>query len=288
MEDINKLRKARRRKNIQTELGKRIKDRKSVIKTSYDLQTGDYIFYYKNKKRDYKKVVKTFISVIKKEFSKVKTIFDFGTGEMTTFYEIFKSLDKNKVYFVNDVSLSRLYAGQKFIKTKIKNDLKKINFFTCPHANIPFKDNSIDLVITCHSLEPNNFCKKQLINELYRIAKKGVCMMEPHYERANKKQKRRMKKFGYIRGLEKYFIEKKYNYKIFKNEYFFNKDNPSSIFILKKKPKKENVHEYVDPYTKEKLLKLERNYYNKRTKQLFPEFNNINLFDNEKKKLVVL
>lgn len=287
MEDLNSLRKLRKKKNIQTELKKKIKDKKRIIKTSYDIQTGDYINYYKSKNRDYKRIVKKFISVIKKEFNDVKTVFDFGTGEMTTFYEIFKNLKKNKVYFVNDVSLSRLYAGKNFIKRKIKNHIKKINFFTCPHTNIPFKDNSIDLVLTCHSLEPNNFCKKLLINELYRIAKKGVCMMEPHYEIANNKQQIRMRKFGYIRGIEKYFLKNKYNYKIIKNENFFNKDNPSSIFIIKKKVKKVSSYGYVDPFTKEKLIKIKKNFYNKRTKQLFLEFNDINLFDNENKKLIV-
>ena len=69
--------------------------------------------------------------------------------------------------------------------------------------------------------------------------------------------------------------------------YFFNKDNPSSIFIIKKKVKKVNSYDYVDPFTKEKLLKIKKNYYNKKTKQVFLEFNDINLFDNENKKLIV-
>ena len=61
----------------------------------------------------------------------------------------------------------------------------------------------------------------------------------------------------------------------------------ASIFIIKKKVKKVSSYGYVDPFTKEKLIKIKKNFYNKRTKQLFLEFNDINLFDNENKKLIV-
>ena len=288
MNNLDFLRKSRKKKNIQIEMKNKILNKKNLIKTAYDIQTGDYVKFYNDNNNKYKNVLKNYIRIIKTEFKDARTIFDFGSGEMTTFYEVYKSLGKNVKYFANDLSLSRLYEGKKFISKKLKKNINQINFFTSPYFNMPLKNNSIDLVLTCHSLEPNNFCKEKILDELYRISKKGICMMEPHYEIADKNQKQRMKKFGYVRGIEKLFKKKKYKYKIFKNESYFNDANPSSIFVIKKKSSNKNSNNFVDPYTKKKLDKIENNYYNPQSKQVFLGFNGINIFDNEKKKILML
>ena len=107
---------------------------------------------------------------------------------------------------------------------------------------LPFKDNSIDLVLTIHSLEPNNK-KKKIIKELFRVSRHGMILMEPHYEISSVKQKR-MNKYGYIKGIGKTFKDLGLNHKIIKKKYHINKDNISSLFIVfkKKNAKKIKFH----------------------------------------------
>ena len=59
--------------------------------------------------------------------------------------------------------------------------------------------------------------------------------MEPHYEIASQKQKKRMLNLGYVKGFERLLKNKKINYQIVKKKYHINNENISSLFIIKKK-----------------------------------------------------
>ena len=63
-----------------------------------------------------------------------------------------------------------------------------MKYFVILNTNF-FKENSIDLIVTIHSLEPNNKIKEKIFEELYRISRHGIIFMEPHYEIASQKQK---------------------------------------------------------------------------------------------------
>ena len=47
-----------------------------------------------------------------------------------------------------------------------------MNFFVNNGVDIPLPDSSIDLVTTCHVIEPNKTGASKIIKELYRITKK--------------------------------------------------------------------------------------------------------------------
>jgi hypothetical protein len=67
---------------------------------------------------------------------------------------------------------------------------------------IPLADNSIDVIYTSHSLEPNVGREALAINELLRVARKVVVLVEPLYELAPENAKKRMAEHGYVRGLK--------------------------------------------------------------------------------------
>ena len=58
--------------------------------------------------------------------------------------------------------------------------------------------------------------------------------MEPCYERSSKKQQIRMRKYNYIRGLEKSLSAKNCYVQIIKKKHHLNELNESAIFIVKK------------------------------------------------------
>ena len=272
------------KKNIQQFF--KIKSNKSeIIKISYDVQSGDYIKYFnKFSQKKIKNVYYPLIETIKINFKNSKTILDFGCGELTTSYFIFSKIKKNITkYFANDNSLNRLIVGQNYLKKKLnKNDYKKFEIFSNSEYKLPFQDNSIDLVITIHSLEPNNKIKGKILNELYRISKHGIILMEPHYELSSKKQKKRMVKLDYVRGIEKLLKDKKFNYRIIKKKFHINENNISSLFvIIKNKVSKKNNFSYVDPLDLSKLKIFKGYFYSENNFRAFPIINDIKIFNND-------
>ena len=110
-----------------------------------------------------------------------------------------------------------MIVGTNNLKKKLsKNDLKKFEIFCNSKYKLPLKENSIDLIFTIHSLEPNNKIKNKIFDELFRVSRHGVILMEPHYEISSKKQKKRMLKLDYVRGIEKLLKNRKVNYQIIK------------------------------------------------------------------------
>ena len=280
------LKKFKKKKNIQIFLkGKKI-SKKDAIKMSYDVQSGTYIKYFNSQKLK-KKIPKFYNPIVKiylNEFKNCKTILDFGCGELTSSLYFFKKIKERIThYFANDISLNRLVVGQKYIQKNLnEQDFKKFKIFCNSEINLPFKNNSIDLILTMHSLEPNNKSAKDIIKELFRVSKKGLILIEPHYEISSLEQKKRMRKFGYIRGLPKLLNNKNYNLKIVKNKEQLNNINISSIFILKKKKIKSNsLSNYVEPKTLNKITKYHNFFYSKKSLRLFPVLNKIPLFTND-------
>ena len=265
--------------------GIEIMDKNESIKMSYDVQSGSYIKFFNSlSKKKIHKIYNPLVQVYFNEFKDCKTILDFGCGELTTSLFFFKKIKKKiNHYFANDISLNRRIVGKNYIKKKLNNrDFKKFKIFCNSEINLPFKNNSIDLIVTIHSLEPNNKSAKHIIKELLRVSKKGLILMEPHYEISNLKQKKRMKKYNFVRGLPKLLNDKNYDLKIIKKKEHSNNLNISSLFILKKKKIKSNSsNNYVEPKTLNNIKKYYNFFYSNKSFRLFPVFNEIPIFTND-------
>jgi SAM-dependent methyltransferase len=277
--------KYKKKQNIQLFLKNKTFSNSEIIKLAYDIQSGSYIKFFKklNKKKK-ANVYFPLIKAINDNFKNVKTILDFGCGELTTSSYIFKNLNyKIKKYYANDISFNRLLVGSNELKKKLtKKNYNKFKIFCNSDNNLPFKDNSIDLVLTVHALEPNNQYKYKILNELLRVSKLGVILMEPHYEMSNVKQKKRMIRFDYIRGIERILKSKKIKYHIIKKKFHLNNLNKSSIFVLKNNlTKKKQRDNFVDPIKKNDLIKKGNFLYSKKTFRAFPIINDIVIFNED-------
>lgn len=269
--------------NIQKFLNKKRIISQKAIELSYDLQSGSYIKKLTKYKKIDKKVFDIFNKTLTNNFKNINSILDFGSGELTRFMYVINFLKKKKKvnYFACDLSLNRLFLGKNFFNKKILKNKINLNIFTIDNLRIPLPDNSIDVVITCHAIEPNQKNMKNIIKELYRVSRMGLCLMEPHYEIGNVQQKKRMDYYKYVKGIPKFLKKEKYDYKIVKKNFHINPNNPSSIFILKKRySKSRSKPNFVDPITKKNLKKLKNFYYSEDTSRLYPVFDGVTIFSN--------
>jgi hypothetical protein len=158
-----------------------------------------------------------------------------------------------------DLCWSRLAYGRNWLK---ENNFDHVELAMGTLSKIPFVDNSFDIVVTSHSMEPNGGREEEIISELYRIAGNYLFISEPSYELANHEGKARMDKLGYVKGLEETALRLGYN--VIANyalECSMNKLNPTSVLVISKDAELTGTPHFACPSSKKKLTKFKSCYY---------------------------
>ncbi len=221
------------------------------ILISYDFQAGTYLQSF-SKNQEYNSQYCSCISELIDKIENVQSIIEVGVGEATTLNTVIRNLKKKPSnIFGFDISWSRL----KFAKELI-NDFKlnEVKLFAANLFEIPLLDNSIDVVYTSHSIEPNGGKEEEALKELYRITNKYLILLEPSFEFANDEAKARMKRNGYVTKL--YETAKNLGYKIAEHrlfDYSANPLNPTGLMIIEKNEISSNKSNLVCPISKTEL-----------------------------------
>lgn len=226
---------------------------RNIIEIAYDLQTGSYISAMSNRefaqhKEDYtKELVNIILSLCQPT-----SILEAGVGEAITLSGVLSHFDRKICSYGFDLSWSRVAYAKRWLSD---NGVSDSVLCTGDLFNIPFSDNSIDVVYTSHSIEPNGGNEKPILQELYRVARKYVILLEPGYELANTEAKQRMEAHGYCRGLEQ--TARSLGYDVLDHRLFpysATKLNPTALTIIHKAGKSIDVpHSFVCPKWKSPL-----------------------------------
>ena len=269
-------------KNISSYLKEKLdlkNNNDEIIELSYDLQAGSYQDKWENPelhklyKLFTKEVANTILSVISP-----KSIMEAGVGEATTFCGVLDNLPKDIKSYGFDISYSRVSYANKWLKEKgfLNTKICTGNLF-----DIPFLDNSVDVVYTYHSIEPNGGNEKDILKELYRVANKYLILFEPDYEGTNTKNKKRMDSLGYCKNLKQISLELGYDI-VSQNKFInnLNDSNPTNIIIIKKNDiyKSDTMKDvYACPKykTQLKLYDDKHAYYSEKSLLLYPIINGI-------------
>ena len=185
------------------------KNTAEVIEISYDLQAGSYVHQVLQNPEQYHSYCTELASYLDKYLDKADSLIEVGCGEATTTSGVFQKLrNKPSKIFGFDISFSRIKVAIDFWKNQYDEHLDLIDnhevvasFFVADLFSIPLAHQSIDVVYTSHSIEPNGGREVESLRSLFRIARKRVLLFEPYFEAASPEGKSRMTRHGYIKEI---------------------------------------------------------------------------------------
>jgi len=243
---------------------------KEAIQISYDYQAGSYVEYYKTDSNRHKYNSSIACAQEIAKLGSFDSILEAGVGEATGFRHVVENIcvPTERCYGF-DISWSRIRVAKDFLAEYSCNS---DGLFVADLSNIPMKDNSIDLVYTFHSVEPNGGNEKPILEELYRIAKKYLVLFEPDFDLSNDEGKKRMESHGYIKNLPA--IAKKLGYNVVRYEpfpYIINPLNPTSIIVIQKQDAGGDVGMiYQCPLTKTELVDYGEIFFSTQARLMYP------------------
>ena len=205
-----------------------------MIEVSYDLQSGSYVERMADpESAAFREQLGAAIAGIFSELNTAySSVLEAGIGEATTLAEVCQHLSKDVSVYGFDLSWSRVAYAKEWLKAR---GVSGGNLATGSLLKIPMPTSSVDIVFTSHAVEPNGGKEVEILEELHRVAKKFVVLMEPSYELATDEGKARMTKHGYCRGLKEKAENlgfKVIEYRLF--EHIRRPHNPTALMIIEK------------------------------------------------------
>lgn len=239
-----------------------------MIEFAYDLQAGSYVEALNDKRiLDIQQRTGQRLTEILQNLG-ARSVCEAGTGEGITLGFITAPAVRFSAF---DISLSRLLVAQSFLRERIHG----VRLFSANLSEIPLPDNSVDVMLTVHAVEPNGGNEATILRELHRVAARYLMMIEPDYERGSDAQQSRMREHGYVRGLRDHLHE--LSGKLVSDEPWpivTNELNRASLFLFEKNQDSSEFR-FVSPQLKSELQPWSGFYFSPAEGCLYPIVNNL-------------
>jgi ubiquinone/menaquinone biosynthesis C-methylase UbiE len=171
------------------------------IEISYDLQSGSYSNQALLNVSEWRNYGELLASHLQPHVDGSSSFLDCGTGELTSLTSIDLSGVNFGEVFAMDLSWSRLSFGQRFVRDHASDSFHP-TLICGDISDLPFANNSVDVIMTVHALEPNGGRESELLSEILRVANKKVILFEPFFEQGSPIVQERMSSHGYVKNLE--------------------------------------------------------------------------------------
>lgn len=166
---------------------------------AYDLQAGAYVRHALSDPEGKCRWCAQLAGLVAAHLPAGGSVMEVGSGEATTLAGLLEALPQRPGAALGfDISWSRCAHGRGWLQHKAQD----AELFVADLFHIPLADDSIDVVYTSHSLEPNGGNEQAALHELLRVARRAVVLIEPIYELAGPEARERMAHHGYVRNLK--------------------------------------------------------------------------------------
>jgi hypothetical protein len=166
---------------------------------AYDLQAGSYVAKVKSDPQSNQRWCSQLAVELAPYVEEGSSLLEVGCGEATTLAGVLNALPQKPSECLGfDISWSRCAEGLGWLKSNEAS----AKLFVADLFAIPLADESIDVVYTSHSIEPNGGREEEALTELLRVARRAVVLIEPLYELGTPEAQERMRHHGYVRGLQ--------------------------------------------------------------------------------------
>ncbi|GAA5143233.1 hypothetical protein GCM10023213_30540 [Prosthecobacter algae] len=263
-------------KILRQEAGATGNDEK-MIELSYDLQSGSYVGALADPvllahKREYCRHV----AALLESLGPVSSLLDAGMGEGNMLWLTLSQMVNPPLQVHGfDLCWSRMAVAREWLEKQ--EPCFEIQISTGSLTEIPYMDNSVDVVWTNHSIEPNHGREAAILSELHRVCRRYVVMLEPAYELGSDEARKRMDEHGYCRNLAG--TAKELGFRVHRHEIFAgnrNPRNPTAVLIL---AKDENATPVTPrrccPVYKTELTPMRDCWYSKESMRAYPILNGI-------------
>ncbi len=265
----------------------------TAILYSYDLQSGAYrhCYYHATHNRAHfnnQPITIPFQEFYQRYGEKIAEVLDrlgydsileVGTGEAVTLANVVRKLAKPNVVIRGiDISYSRIGYGNIFLAEQgITGD---VNLGVGNMFELPFEDNSFDIVFTSHCIEPNTKRAQEAITELYRVARRTLVLIEPSYVLGNEATKKHMLENAYCIDLYDTIIKMELNVTEHRLFEIGTYNNQAALIVITKDidmeiPQFESKPGWACPVCKTPLLKEDGHYFCGECFLIFPVIKNI-------------
>lgn len=199
---------------------------------AYDLQAGSYVSAARADRDKNQCWCRQLADLLSGVLAEGDSMLEVGVGEATTLAGVLAECAiKPRQAFGFDVSWSRVSVANQWLR----ENGQRAELFVADLLNIPMEDESVDVVYSSHSLEPNRGKEEEAIRECLRVARKAVVLVEPIYELASREAQARIRSHGYVEGLRETAERlgaKVSDYRLL--DYTPNPLNPSGVIHLTK------------------------------------------------------
>ncbi|WP_020163065.1 methyltransferase domain-containing protein [Methyloversatilis discipulorum] len=166
---------------------------------AYDLQAGAYVRHALSDPAGKQRWCAQLAGLVAPHLPVGGSVMEVGSGEATTLAGLLETLPQRPAAALGfDISWSRCAHGRGWLRQKAQ----QAELFVADLFHIPLADASVDVVYTSHSLEPNGGRERAALQELLRVARRAVVLVEPIYELAGPEARERMAHHGYVRNLK--------------------------------------------------------------------------------------
>ncbi|MBI4995416.1 MAG: methyltransferase domain-containing protein [Rhodocyclales bacterium] len=199
---------------------------------AYDLQAGAYVRHARSDPEGKRRWCAQLAGLVAPHLPPDGSVMEVGVGEATTLAGVLAALPRKPgAAFGFDISWSRCAHGRGWLRHLGQS----ADLFVADLFHIPLADDSVDVVYTSHSLEPNGGRETAALQELLRVARRAVILVEPIYELAGVEAQTRMAHHGYVRnlrGVAEDLGATVSDYRLL--DFYVNPLNPSGVVCIEK------------------------------------------------------